>query len=64
MLASCPQQPRATDDFWQVANPNLITERIRTMEQYIYDENNGLWYELHGDFTFLVWPFQKKSVSL
>ena len=20
------------------------------MEQYIYDENNGLWYELHGDY--------------
>ena len=50
LLASCPQQPRATDDFWQAANPNLITERIRTMEQYIYDENNGLWYEQHGDY--------------
>ena len=21
-----------------------------TMEKYIYDENNGLWYELHGDY--------------
>ena len=20
------------------------------MEKYIYDENNGLWYELHGDY--------------
>lgn len=20
------------------------------MEQYIFDENNGLWYELHGDY--------------
>ncbi|MCC8029758.1 MAG: TnpV protein [Lachnospiraceae bacterium] len=20
------------------------------MERYIYDENNGLWYELHGDY--------------
>ena len=50
LLAACPQQPRATDDFWQVANSNLKPERIRTMEQYIYDENNGLWYELHGDY--------------
>ena len=20
------------------------------MEKYIYDNNNGLWYELHGDY--------------
>ncbi len=20
------------------------------MEKYIYDKNNGLWYELHGDY--------------
>ena len=20
------------------------------MEKYIYDESNGLWYELHGDY--------------
>ena len=20
------------------------------MEKYIYDENNGLWYELQGDY--------------
>ena len=24
------------------------------MEQYIFDENNGLWYELHGDY-YLPW---------
>lgn len=22
------------------------------MEQYIYDKNNSLWYELHGDYYF------------
>ncbi len=20
------------------------------MEKYIYDEKNGIWYELHGDY--------------
>ena len=20
------------------------------MDKYIYDENNGLWYELHGNY--------------
>ena len=20
------------------------------MEKYIYDNNNGIWYELHGDY--------------
>ena len=24
--------------------------RITDMEKYIYDESNGLWYELQGDY--------------
>lgn len=27
----------------------IITEDVN-MEKYIYDKNNGLWYELHGDY--------------
>lgn len=27
----------------------IITEDVN-MEKYIYDENNGLWYELQGDY--------------
>ena len=31
------------------------------MEKYIYDENNGLWYELQGDYYIpcLVLPLEK-----
>ena len=33
------------------------------MEQYIYDENNGLWYELHGDYYLpcLTVPEEKRQ---
>ena len=27
----------------------IITEDVN-MEKYIYDKNNGLWYELQGDY--------------
>ena len=27
----------------------IITEDF-TMDKYIYDEKNGLWYELQGDY--------------
>ena len=27
----------------------IILENFK-MDKYIYDENNGLWYELHGDY--------------
>ena len=27
----------------------IITEDVN-MEKYIYDEKNGLWYELQGDY--------------
>lgn len=38
------------------------------MEKYIYNEQNGLWYELQGDYyiPFLVWsypPKKKKGIS-
>ena len=25
------------------------------MEKYIYDESNGLWYELQGDYYIPYW---------
>ena len=33
------------------------------MEKYIYDENNGLWYELHGDYypPCLTLPAEKEQ---
>ena len=33
------------------------------MEKYIYDENNGLWYELQGGYYFpcLVLPAEKEE---
>lgn len=33
------------------------------MEKYIYDENNGLWYELQGDYYIpcLVLPAEKEN---
>lgn len=33
------------------------------MEKYIYDKNNGLWYELHGDYYLpcLVVPSEEKQ---
>ena len=33
------------------------------MEKYIYDESNGLWYELHGDYYIpcLTLPAEKEK---
>lgn len=33
------------------------------MDKYIYDENNGLWYELQGDYYIpcLKYPPKKKN---
>lgn len=29
-------------------------ERLISMEKYIYDSKNGLWYELRGDYFFPI----------
>lgn len=29
---------------------DAIIQRDFTMEKYIFDKNNGLWYELQGDY--------------
>ena len=37
------------------------------MEKQIYDEKNGLWYELHGDYylpCLTVPPEEKRSIDL
>lgn len=36
------------------------------MEKYIYDENNGLWYELQGDYyiPYLTLPAEKENKSI
>ena len=31
------------------------------MEQYIYNEQNGLWYELRGDYYSPAWDYQPKK---
>ncbi len=31
---------------------NAIIQEDFTMEKYIYDKDNGLWYELRGDYYF------------
>ncbi len=33
------------------------------MDKYIYDENNGIWYELQGDYYIpcLTLPAEKES---
>lgn len=33
------------------------------MEKYIYDENNGLWYELQGEYYIpcLTLPIEKEN---
>ena len=33
----------------EYTSTTIITEDVN-MEKYIYDENNGLWYELRGDY--------------
>mgnify|MGYP002624627393 CR=1 FL=1 len=37
------------------------------MEQYIFDQNNGLWYERHGDYyipCLTVQPVEEKPIGL
>ena len=36
------------------------------MDKYIYDENNGLWYELQGDYyiPYLALPAEKVNKSI
>ena len=37
------------------------------MEKQIYDENNGLWYELHGDYylpCLLVPPEEQRPIGV
>lgn len=31
------------------------------MEQYIYNERNGLWYELRGDYYIPCWNYPPKK---
>lgn len=40
----------------------VIIQEDFTMEKTIYDENNGLWYELRGDYYFpcLTVPAQEQ----
>ena len=38
----------ATGKLWHIRE--LIIRRILNMDKYVYDENNGLWYELQGDY--------------
>ena len=38
----------AAEKLWHIRE--LIIRRILNMDKYIYDENNGLWYELQGDY--------------
>ena len=42
----------------------IILEDFK-MNKYIYDDKNGLWYELQGDNLFLVLHYQpKKKINL
>ena len=43
-----------------------ITDGGISMEKYIYDKNNGLWYELHGDYylpCLVVTPMEKQTIG-
>ena len=61
LLADCPRQPRAVDDNGSSRSRSKI-RKDTIMEQCIFDENNGLWYELHGDYYLpcLSVPQEKK----
>ena len=43
----------------------IILEDFK-MDKYIYDDKNGLWYELQGDYYIpcLILPAEKKKNSL
>ena len=37
------------------------------MDKFIYDKNNGLWYELHGDYylpCLVVSPEEKQTIGI
>ena len=37
------------------------------MDKFIYDKNNGLWYELHGDYylpCLVVSPEEKQAIGI
>lgn len=36
------------------------------MDKYIYDDKNGLWYELQGDYYIpcLILPAEKNNLSV
>ena len=38
----------AAGKLWHIRE--LIIRRIMNTDKYIYDENNGLWYESQGDY--------------
>ena len=41
----------------------IILEDFK-MDKYIYDENNGLWYERNSDYYFpMLYPPKKASLS-
>lgn len=46
MIKSAASGGRFTSDKKQI----LQVKEDKRMERYIYNENNGLWYELHGDY--------------
>ena len=41
----------------------IILEDFR-MDKYIYDDKNGLWYELQGNYYTLALSYQPKKNSL
>ena len=44
-----------------------ITDGGISMEKFIYDKNNGLWYELHGDYylpCLVVTPKEKQTIGV
>ena len=45
---------------------NAIIQEDFNMEKYIFDENNGLWYELQGDYYIpgLTVPAEGKPIGI
>jgi len=40
----------------EYTSTTIITEDVN-MEKHIYDKNNGLWYELRGDYYY-PWVYE------
>ena len=55
---------------WQSENcdvcANILYWRIYYMDKYIFDESNGLWYELQGDYYIpcLILSEEEHSLSV